>query len=199
VSPSTSRRVLLASGSPRRRELLRREGIPFDLVDPGPEPEVERGPPERRVLVAARSKALGARVEQRCGLLLAADTVVVAGDRCLGKPRDRGQAGEFLAALIGRTHEVWTGLVFAPVRDGVLDEARLEEVAARAEVAMRSLTAVELEDYLDSGDWRDKAGAYGIQSRAGRFTSLVSGELETVIGLPMQPVREAWLRFLDRR
>ena len=125
-----------------------------------------------------------------------ADTVVSVDGRCLGKPIDREEAERFFELLGGRTHEVWTGLVFVPVAGGVIDRANVDRIAVVAEVAMRALESDELAEYFAGDDWRDKAGGYAIQGAAGRFATLTSGELETVIGLPMGPVLDHWRGFL---
>jgi len=110
--------LILASTSPRRREMLRWLGIPFQAVQPGLELPPEEGePPDRYVLRAARRKAESATHEQ--GWLLAADTVVALGNRILGKPRDREEAVQMLQALSGREHEVSTGMGWTPTGNAI--------------------------------------------------------------------------------
>ncbi|MBC8327507.1 MAG: septum formation protein Maf [Planctomycetes bacterium] len=169
--------LVLASTSPRRRALLEAAGIDFELVDPGDDGPSQAVDPAQRVLDHARFKALeGARL--RPGRrVLAADTLVwVAGD-FLPKPADREQAEAMLRRLSGRNHEVWTGVVLAT------EGGRLLEAADRAEVRFGPLPEGQLQSYLAGQEWCDKAGAYAIQGAAGRWAELVSGELETVIGL----------------
>ncbi len=190
--------VLLASQSPRRRALLQEAGIPLRLLQPGSEHE-DRVPagfsPAERALHLAREKALGAQLDGSDGLLLASDTVVALAGRCFSKPRDRQEAQSFLLELEGREHEVWTAIALAPVLGGVLDAQALRSEAHLARVRFRSFEPGELESYLDSGEWRDKAGGYGIQAAAGAFAALVSGELATVIGLPLTAVLAHWHGF----
>ncbi|MAE78120.1 MAG: hypothetical protein CMJ85_14755 [Planctomycetes bacterium] len=180
--------VLLASLSPRRGELLRAAGIAFDRIDSGPEhPNSDGLAPEYLARRNARSKAVGAAVEGRTGVLLAADTVVGLGANCFGKPTDRDDAERMLRELSGREHEVWTAHAFAEVFAGHLGD--LIELSAGARVKMHPLSEVDLQVYLDSCEWLDKAGAYGIQGQACHFVDLVDGDHDTVVGLSIALVR----------
>ena len=182
------RRVLLASTSPRRRELLAAAGIDFELVAPGEEAVTEaRSDPGKLALELALAKAQGAEFGGRSGVVLGADTVVELDGEILGKPRDRDDAREMLLRLAERVHGVYTGHALARVDDGVLDARWLVKLAS-SRVEMRALDERELERYLDRQDWTDKAGGYGIQSDAASFATLVEGELDTVIGLNVRSV-----------
>lgn len=147
-------------------------------------------------MALAGAKARGAQLLGESGLLLAADTVVATGEELLGKPRDREAARRCLARLRGRRHEVWTAVVTCPVLEGRFEEGSLEEVVIRSLVEMRRIPAEDLERYLDSGEWRGKAGGYGIQGPAADFMKLVEGPLDNVIGLPLDAVRAAFDRYL---
>ncbi|MEZ5988331.1 MAG: Maf family protein [Planctomycetota bacterium] len=160
--------VLLASRSPRRADLCRRAGIPFELVAPGaepaPAPDEEPAAYCRRAAVA---KAAGARLGAATGLLLAVDTVVVVDGRVLGKPADRAEAEAFLDLLGGREHEVLTGHALAEVVAG--RAGPVAYVEARARVAVARLDPAELRRPLAGRDQHDKAGGYGIQADAAGF------------------------------
>jgi septum formation protein len=172
-------RLILASASPRRAELLAQLGITPDGVrpadineDPGP-----RELPRPYCLRMAREKA-EAITPAPGELVLAADTTVALGRRILGKPRDAGEAAEFLLALGGRRHKVITAVALrSPERIWLRDVVTV--------VQMKRLSDVELNTYLASGDWRGKAGGYGIQGLAGAFIPWISGSFTGVVGLPV--------------
>lgn len=178
-------RLLLASGSPRRRELLAQVGVPFEVVasDVPETPEPEETP-AAFACRAARDKA--AEVARRCpdADVLAADTVVALDGVIFGKPRDRADARRMLQALSGRTHEVLTAVALQTVAGEVT------ELLVRSAVEFRRLAPREIEDYLDSNEPYDKAGAYAVQGQAQRFVVHVTGSYTNVVGLPVEEVRE---------
>jgi septum formation protein len=171
-------RIVLASASPRREELLRRIVDRFDVV-PSRVEEPTRGRPASRVLEAARVKArdVAARTE---GIVIGADTVVVDRRSVLGKPSSRDEAARMLSRLSGRQHEVLTGLCVIAVHRS--DERTAVE---RTKVRFRSLSGREIAAYLDTGEYVDKAGAYGIQGRAAGFVERICGDYTNVMGLPV--------------
>jgi septum formation protein len=181
--------LYLASTSARRRLLLAAAGLDFRLVAPGPEP-AGTGSPEERALARAQSKARGARVAGPPGWVLGADTVVEVGGRELGKPVDRADARSMLEQLSDRTHRVHTAVcLIGHERAGAAAEV------ATSVVRCRALSQGDIDDYLETGAWRDKAGAYGIQEPACGFLELVSGQLDTVIGLPIATLRAVLARL----
>ncbi len=181
--------LLLASTSPRRRDLLAAAGLRFELCEPGPEyltggdhDHGERGEPLELARQRARRKALGAP-GQHTAPVLGVDTVVDLDGVELGKPADRDQAARMLQALSGRRHLVHTAhCLRAP--DGTL----LGEQMATATVNCRMPTPAELQRYLDSEQWRGKAGSYGIQDDAQSFLVLAGGAFDTVVGLHVPAV-----------
>ncbi len=182
------RPLVLASGSPRRRELLAAAGIAFELAVPGDDGPSAAREPAARVLEHARYKARLGAAAQPGRRVLAADTLVWVDGDALPKPRGRAEAEAMLRRLAGRDHEVWTGVV-------LMDPAgRLHEAADRARVRFRAIPEDELQAYLAGSEWRDKAGAYGIQGAAGAWAELLDGELETVIGLSTATVRRLILQ-----
>jgi nucleoside triphosphate pyrophosphatase len=184
-------RLILASASPRRRELLAQLGVAFDVVTSDvPETPV---PAEQAMAFAQRvARDKSSEVARRCpgALVLAADTVVTVEGAIFGKPRDRADARRMLEALAGRTHEVLTAVALrTPAGD-------VEELVVRSAVEFRSLTAREIEDYLDGSEPYDKAGAYAVQGQAQRFVVQVRGSYTNVVGLPLDEVRELLRRHL---
>jgi len=176
--------LYLASTSPRRQQLLQAAEIPFRLHAPGPE-TADDGAPADQAAARARSKALTAVRPAGPGSLLAVDTVVAVGGLVLGKPRDRTEAEAMLRRLCGQTHAVHTAHCLLDLGSDAIAEA-----VSTSKVRCRALTDEDITDYLATGEWRDKAGAYGIQGAAGDFMEVVAGDIDTVIGLSVARVLE---------
>lgn len=172
--------IILASSSPRRRELLEKMGISYTLRV-CPTDENVQAPPKQAVGILAQRKAQAAAQGLKEGLVLGADTLVALDDMALGKPRDRQQAIEMLQALSGRVHQVYTGVCLADAASG---ECRVE--VDETLVRFRQLSLKEIEDYVDTKEPMDKAGAYAIQGGAARFIEDIDGSFENVMGLPIQ-------------
>jgi septum formation protein len=173
--------LVLASGSPRRRQLLAALGLPF-LVRP-PETDESPGPqeiPESLVLRLALEKARHAARDGE--VALGADTIVAVDDQPLGKPADEAQARAMLARLSGRAHEVWTGVALVDRRGGRRESVR----AVCTEVRFRPLTGEEIDRYVASGEPFDRAGAYAIQGGAAGFVQALDGSWSNVVGLPLE-------------
>ena len=174
--------VYLASGSPRRRELLQQIGVPFRVVGTSVDEAVRPGEvPAAYVERLAAEKAGAGRAGSRDEAdvpVLAADTAVVLGGKVLGKPVDRRDAEGMLRQLSGRTHEVLTAIALLTVNG-------LESRISRSEVTFRSLAAEEIRDYWETGEPADKAGAYAIQGRAAVFIADLRGSYSGVMGLPL--------------
>ena len=180
-----NKKLILASGSPRRREVLAATGLPFTLADPYEvEEEFPVGMDAEDVagfLAALKSTSypheLGAD-----DILLTADTVVVAGGRVLGKPRDRDQAVEMIRLLSGRSHKVITGVVLRSAET-------IMAFDTLSKVWFRELSDEEMEYYVDTYRPMDKAGAYGIQEWIGYVgVSRIEGSFYNVMGMPMQAI-----------
>jgi septum formation protein len=178
--------VILASASPRRRDLLSRAGVELRVitadVDESQQPGELPGAMVRRL---ARSKAERvARGQVDAALLVAADTIVVRDGAVLGKPVDAADAAAMLASLAGRSHEVITGFaVVGPTRE-IVD-------AVTTRVRFRPLSAALIEDYVATGEPLDKAGAYGIQGIGGKLVASIDGSYTNVVGLPLVEVLDA--------
>ena len=177
--------LVLASASPRRLELLRRIGIEPDRIAPMEIDETPRtGELPRNLAVRLAGEKCAAAAKRFPGNhVLAADTVVACGRRVLGKAQDAEEARRFLALLSGRRHRVWGGIsVRAP-------DGRQASRTVLTHVAFKRLETREIESYLACGEWRDKAGAYGIQGRAGAFVRTITGSYPNVVGLALYEAR----------
>ena len=175
------RSIVLASASPRRRELMNMLAFGSFTVCPavGPEKMPEHASPEETVRSLAAQMA--EEVASSCdpdALIIAADTVVVCDGRVLGKPRDEEDAFHMLRLLSGRWHEVYTGLCLRD-KDGCVTEAE------RTAVRFRTLSDGEIRRYIQTGEPMDKAGAYGIQGKAALFVEAIEGDYYNVVGLPL--------------
>jgi septum formation protein len=181
-------RIILASTSPRRIEMLKSIRLPFQAAAPDTDEKPKRGEtPRALVLRLAREKAESVanrfepRKNERSTIVIAADTIVVApgGRRILGKPRDRAEALRMLGWLAGRTHTVYTG--YCVYRVGTRPIARV--VSSR--VTMRKLTRGDIRRYVDAGESMDKAGAYAAQGFGATLIDRIAGSYTNVVGLPM--------------
>ena len=180
--------LILASGSPRRKELLGLFGIPFviraadidETMDPGQAPFDE-------VARVSRLKALAVPREQD-DIVIAADTIVVCEGRVLGKPHSREEAVRMLTALSGRDHQVMTGCTVVRGDD-------CETFTEVTDLHFRPLTDTEIARYVDSGEPMDKAGAYGIQGGAALFCEKIVGDYYNVMGLPVCRLGQVLRKF----
>jgi septum formation protein len=172
-------KLLLASASPRRRELLGLLGVSFDVAAANLDESLKPGEHARDYVERlAREKALALRSDG-ADFILAADTSVVVDDAVLGKPGNDPTLGEqMLRALSGRSHQVMTGVAVA-------FGARVRSLVVTTDVDFRPLTDAEVRWYVRSGEGHDKAGGYAIQGRAGAFITAVRGSSTNVIGLPL--------------
>jgi septum formation protein len=181
-----SPRLVLASRSPRRQELLREAGYQFD-IDPADVDEESYPPsmlPADVALELARSKANKVSEAHQEDVVLGADTVVAFGDKVIGKPRDKQDARRILFLLAGTTHIVITGVAVVRRATGFFRNARVMSA-----VRMRPLTAGDVDKYIATGDWQGKAGAYGIQDKD-PFVERISGDHTNIVGLPMKKTKE---------
>ena len=172
--------LVLASASPRRIELLALIGIKPDRIDPA---DIDETPqkdetPSRLAVRLARTKAQTIAARSPGAAVLAADTVVAVGRRLLEKPADAAEAEKFLRLLSGRNHRVFTGVAVA-----MGDVVRHRVVDTR--VAIKRLSDAEIADYVAGGDWKGKAGGYGIQGPAAAFVLRIIGSHPAVMGLPL--------------
>ena len=177
--------LILASASPRRQELLREAGIPFELRPAHINEDQHAGePPLEFALRMAREKALAVAQRYPQSYVLGADTIVVIDNDVLGKPSDAADAARMLRLLSGREHQVTTAV--AVVSPGGNTAIR----SATTQVFFRKLTEEEIDQYVAGGEPMDKAGAYAIQGGASRWTDRIEGEYSNVVGLPLSLVTE---------
>jgi septum formation protein len=182
--------LILASQSPRRRELLAQLGLQFAVLPSRAKERFGKGTPaaQARRLATEKAQEVVARLRARAlrrgegaeGWVLGADTIVVKSGRLMGKPKSAADAARMLGLLQGATHRVITGLALLPLAEG---KPWIAHESTR--VTFRRLSRDEIAGYVASGEPMDKAGAYGIQGRAGAFVSRISGDYFNVVGLPL--------------
>lgn len=188
VSTVSQKKLVLASGSPRRIELLGQAGITPDHIQPADVDETPQRSEHPRSLARrlAREKALAAveRLKDDADFttpfVLAADTVVAVGRRILPKAEISDEARECLRLLSGRTHKVFTGVCL------VLPNGNLRQNIVETRLRFERLSRLQIDSYLASGEWRGKAGGYAIQGLAGSFVVKLVGSYSSVVGLPLQ-------------
>lgn len=194
--------IVLASQSPRRKELLERLHLPFEIIPARGEEQIHADQPENVVLELARQKAdevyLRKQDDNSCDqwylLVIGADTIVVYQNQILGKPRSREHAYEMLHMLSGTTHQVYTGICI--VLGSCDGEVKRHQFYEKTEVAFAALTDEEILHYIESGDPFDKAGAYGIQGDFAVYVRGISGDYNNVVGLPVARLYQELKRIL---
>ncbi len=186
--------LILASGSPRRAEILRAVGWPFEACAADVDETLRGGErAEDYVRRLAREKAGAVAASRLFGLVLGADTIVVVGDEILGKPRDDGDARRMLRALSGRRHEVLTGVALVRAESG-----RAVVGMERTRVRFAEMSDEEIDWHVSTGEPLDKAGAYAVQGRAALFIETIEGDYWNVVGLPVRLVYELARKFEER-
>lgn len=186
MTPVKQKPLVLASASPRRRDILGQLGLSFEVIESAvDEPDRERELPEAyaRGLAALKAEAVAVRLaaeSSRAGsFVLGADTIVVVDDRVLGKPRDDAHAREMVGLLAGRAHEVITAVALRQVGTSLA-----KDIAVRTRVKFRALDADEVRRYVETGEGRDKAGSYAIQGVGTGVVAAIEGSHSNVVGLP---------------
>ncbi|HEV7427534.1 MAG TPA: Maf family protein [Thermoanaerobaculia bacterium] len=191
-------RFILASQSPRRRELLASIGLAFDVM-PSDVPEVRQPgeSPEEYVARLSRDKAAAIAAKHDDAWIIAADTTVLLGEQLLEKPADDDDAKRMLATIAGKTHVVYTAVTLQNVASGWRDTR-----VAETEVRMLPLSEADIAWYVSTGEPRDKAGAYAAQGLGGMFIDSIHGSYTNVVGLPLallfQMLRRAGIDPLKR-
>jgi septum formation protein len=183
--------IILASNSPRRRELLHQVGLSF-IIDPTEVDEQIRPgeSPESYVVRVALDKARAAASRAASGIIIAADTIVVLGDAILGKPADSRDAERMLTLLSGRVHDVISGLALINAA-----EEKTATGTSLTRVRFRDLSRNEIVSYIKSGEPLDKAGAYGIQGKGALLVKKIEGCYFNVVGLPLSLLGEMLRNF----
>ena len=178
-------RFLLASASPRRKELLEKIGLEFDIFPAKGEEILRFTKPAEAVMDLSRQKAeeiAGKVAEEEEIVVIGADTAVSYGEQILGKPKDKEDARRMLSMLQGQNHKVYTGVTLLVRKDGACREHSFFE---ETEVAMYPMDETELQWYIGTGEPFDKAGGYGIQGRCAVFVREIHGDYDNVVGLPV--------------
>lgn len=190
-------RVVLASGSPRRKELLKGILPEFEVIVSGAEENVEAESPDELVELLSYVKAADV-FEKQTGdvMVIGSDTVVALQDQVLGKPRDGQQAFEMLKTLQGNVHQVYTGVTVLCREGGEMVRRTFSECT---EVEFFPMTDGEINWYISTGEPMDKAGAYGIQGLGGRFVKRINGDYNNVVGLPVAALYQELKDFLNRK
>ena len=183
-------KLILASASPRRKELLAQIGAECEVFPAAGEERIGSKVPEQVVLELAKQKAkeVAARFSQEPGRLavLGADTVVAFGGQILGKPKDKADAARMLKTLSGNTHSVFTGVAVV-----LLANKQVEEVFSfyeETKVTMYPMSDKQIEAYIGTGEPMDKAGAYAIQGKCAVYIEKIAGDYNNVVGLPVAAI-----------
>lgn len=190
------KKIILASGSPRRRELLTRIGMVFEVRKSGAEEKTSAKEPPELVEELSGLKASDVWQKLSCdekknSIVLGADTVVSLDGNIMGKPKDKADAVRMLSQLQGRVHQVYTGvtLIYEEALEGINDrkgtQCRVKSFFEKTDVVMYPMTLEEITDYVATGEPMDKAGAYGIQGKCAAYIKEISGDYNNVVGLPV--------------
>ncbi len=186
MAPAPGFRLILASASPRRKELLAQLGLPFEVIHANvTEHEAPEADPREMVRHNAALKADWVAARHPDATVIGADTTVFIGHTVLNKPRDPAEARAMLRLLSGRTHTVYTGLAVRRVADGL----RFEQGVA-SEVTFKALDEAAIELYLSKVHTLDKAGGYAIQEESGLIVAGYKGSLTNIVGLPMEEMKQ---------
>lgn len=188
----TNKNIILASNSPRRRELLKQAGVLFTVMASDVEEVITKTEPADIVeeLSAIKAEHIYVNLSDSCAadsLVLGADTVVACQEkngtqRILGKPKDREEAFEMLERLQGTTHSVYTGVTLIWQEEHTLQK---ESFSVETKVTFYPMTKKEIQTYIETGEPMDKAGAYGIQGRGAVYIKEIEGDYNNVVGLPL--------------
>lgn len=179
------KKLILASASPRRREILQQVGAVFEVIPAQGEEKMTKEAPQEAVMELALQKArevADARSDPK-EVVLGADTVVAFEGKILGKPKDETDAARMLAMLSGNTHSVFTGVAII-----VKESGRILNFYEETEVTMYPMSPKEIQAYVNTGEPMDKAGAYGIQGRCAVHIEKIRGDYQNVVGLPVAKI-----------
>lgn len=183
------KQLILASGSPRRKEILKQVGLDFSVLPSDVEEVITKQVPSDIVMELSRQKAedVWGKLDSKKQIVLGADTVVAYGGKILGKPKDAEDAKAILCMLSGKKHSVYTGVT-------LICETGLETFYEETLVEFYEMTKEEIDAYVATGEPMDKAGAYGIQGKAAAFIKGIEGDYYNVVGLPIAKT----LKFLQK-
>lgn len=177
------RKIILASASPRRRELLEQIGLKFEVIPSHAKETITKELPGEVVEELSLQKAQDVAGQITDGIIIGSDTIVWQNGRIMGKPRDRAQAYEMLRSLQGNVHSVFTGVTVI-IKENTGQEQH-HTFHCETKVHVCPMTDDEITTYIDTGEPMDKAGAYGIQGRFAAWVEAIEGDYNTVVGLPV--------------
>lgn len=192
-----NKKIILASGSPRRKELLSQIGLSFTVRVSEADEHTEETKPEKFVCILSERKALAVwdeltEEEKKESILIGADTVVAVDDRILGKPADETEAFQMIKLLQGRSHQVYTGVTILrqgdmqPLEEGTSTcSIQKKQFFEKTDVLVYSMSEEEITAYVKTGEPLDKAGAYGIQGSFAAYIQGINGDYSNVVGLPV--------------
>lgn len=191
-------RIILASGSPRRKEIMRQMGICFETIPSQVKEDIKEENPSKMVeaLASLKAKEVAARLKHERDnlIIIGADTVVHHKGHVLGKPKDRDDAARMLKEISDDVHDVYTGVSIIIRRNGGNEEPEPEDenivFSVRTRVTVKKLAEDEIEEYIASGEPFDKAGAYAIQGRFGIYIKEINGDYYNVVGFPIAKIYE---------
>lgn len=191
------KKIVLASASPRRRELLEKIGVTFTVVPTEGDEKTTKTRPEEVVEELAFQKASENRaIQEKDVMVIGSDTVVAVDGRILGKPGSREEAVHMLQMIQGRIHQVYTGVA---VLINEREERRQLVFHEKAQVEVYPMTEEEIQNYVATGEPMDKAGAYGIQGSFAVYVKKIDGDYNTIVGFPVsrfyQELKAAWIRL----
>lgn len=179
--------LILASNSPRRKEILEMLGYEFEIKPSSADENIKKMSPSKTVEELSLRKALAVERTQK-DIVIGSDTIVCLGDKILGKPIDENDAKKMLISLSGKAHTVYTGVT-------VLREEKTITKAISAKVYFRELSENEIDRYIQTGEPLDKAGSYGIQGKGAAFIEKIEGDFYAVMGLPACYVSQTLSKF----
>lgn len=187
-------KIILASGSPRRRELLSQIDIEYEVVLSNVKEYTKETVPDRFVMDLSAQKALevASKVDNN-KIVLGADTVVAVDDIILGKPESKDNAFEMLKSLSGRAHSVYTGVTLVKISGKT---EKIVSFSEKTDVYVKEMSDDEIWAYIDTDEPMDKAGAYGIQGRFAAFVEKINGDYNNIVGLPISKVYDELKKFI---
>lgn len=186
------KRMILASGSPRRKELLQMLEVPFEVLVSDTEEVITKNEPAEVTKELSYQKAMAVAGQVDEGIIIGADTVVSIDGKILGKPADTKEAREMIHKLQGKSHMVYTGVTVI-AKSG--ETVSVSSFAEGTKVNVASMTETEIEAYISTDEPYDKAGAYGIQGLFGKFIEGIEGDYFNVVGLPVHRLYEELKKF----
>lgn len=189
-------RYILASQSPRRRELLARTGLSFEVIPSSVDEKITKTQPSEIVLELSQQKATDVYQnlsETKNCVVIGSDTIVAYHDEILGKPQDKEEAYDMLSMLADRTHQVYTGVTLLINEKGILTTKSFVE---KTDVTFYPIAKEDLRNYVESGDCLDKAGGYGIQGDFSIHVKEIHGDYNNVVGLPIGRLYQELLNII---